>query len=150
MRVDQLMTSDPKCCTPDMSIQEAAQLMIACDCGAIPVVESGDHTKPVGIITDRDIACRAVAEGKHPQQTKVSDCMTPSLACVSPDTSLEECCEIMEKNQLRRLLIADSQGGLRGIISQADIALHAGRNKAAEVVKRVSQPTGKASAVSSA
>lgn len=147
MRVDQLMTTDPKCCTPQMSLQEAAQLMVACDCGGIPVVETSDHTKPIGIITDRDIACRAVAEGKHPQETRVADYMTPHLACVSPDASVEECCEIMEKNQVRRLLVADSQGRLRGIISQADIALHAAGNKTAEVVKQVSQPTGKASAV---
>lgn len=147
MQVKKIMSEDPKCCTPEMNLQEAARMMVACDCGAIPVVESKDHTTPIGIITDRDIACRAVAEGKNPAETTVGDCMTPHVVCVAPEASMEECCEVMEKNQVRRLLVADHENRLRGIVSQADIALRLSKNKTAEVVKQVSQRSEAPSAV---
>jgi CBS domain-containing protein len=147
MHVKKIMSQDPKCCTPEMNLQEAARMMVACDCGAIPVVQESDHTKPIGIITDRDIACRAVAEGKNPAETTVRDCMSTHLVCVSPEASMEECCEIMEKNRVRRLLVADHENHLCGIVSQADIALHLSKNKTAEVVKQVSQPSEHPSAV---
>jgi CBS domain-containing protein len=148
MQVQEIMSADPKCCTADMTLQQVAQMMVACDCGAIPVVESTDHTKPVGIITDRDIACRAVAEGKYPLDTAIAECMTSHLATVPPDATVEECCEIMEKMQVRRLLVSDNQGRLCGIVSQADVALHLPQRQTAEVVKQVSQPTEEPSAVS--
>ena len=147
MQVKKIMSADPKCCTPDMNLQEAARMMVACDCGAVPVVDTADHAQPIGVITDRDIACRAVAEGKDPVETKVRDCMTTHLVCVLPEASMEECCEIMEKNQVRRLLVADHDNRLRGIVSQADIALHLSKTKTAEVVKQVSQPSEAASAI---
>jgi len=94
----------------------------------------------VGIITDRDIACRAVAEGEDPSQTKVSECMSSGLATVNGEDSIKDCCEAMERAQVRRLLVLDGEGELCGIVSQADIALHLSKNKIAEVVKEVSQP----------
>jgi len=94
----------------------------------------------VGIITDRDIACRAVAEGEDPSQTKVSECMSSGLATVNEEDSIKDCCEAMERAQVRRLLVLDGEGELCGIVSQADIALHLSKNKIAEVVKEVSQP----------
>jgi CBS domain-containing protein len=147
MQVQEIMSADPKCCTPDTSLQDAARMMVACDCGAIPVVESADHTRPVGIITDRDIACRAVAEAKNPLDTAVADCMSPHLATMPPDATVEECCEMMEKMRVRRLLVTDRQGRLCGIVSQADVALHLPEHQTAEVVKQVSQPTEEPSAV---
>jgi CBS domain-containing protein len=148
MQVHEIMSADPKYCIADMDLREAARMMVACDCGAMPVVESADHTKPVGIITDRDIACRAVAEGKNPLDTTVAECMSQHLAVVPADAVVEECCEIMEKSQVRRLLVTDDQGRLCGIVSQADIALHLSNGLTAEVVKQVSQSTEEPSAVS--
>jgi len=135
-----LMTANPQSCTPDSSLQEAARLMADCDCGAIPVVESDGARRVVGIITDRDIACRAVAKGKDPAQTKVRDCMSSGLATVGEDDSIEDCCQAMERAQVRRLLVLDAEGELCGIVSQADIALHFSKKKNTEVVKEVSQP----------
>ena len=123
-------------------------MMVACDCGAVPVVESSDHTKFIGIITDRDIACRAVAEGKNPNQTMVRECMSDNLATILPDADVQECCDIMEKWKVRRLLVADRKGDLCGILSQADIALHASKNRTAELVKEVSEPTEEPTGVS--
>jgi len=135
-----LMTTNPQSCTPGTTLQEAARMMATCDCGAIPVVETDGARRVVGIITDRDIACRAVAEGEDPSQTKVSECMSSGLATVNEEDSIKDCCEAMERAQVRRLLVLDGEGELCGIVSQADIALHLSKNKIAEVVKEVSQP----------
>jgi CBS domain-containing protein len=125
---------------PDDTIQRAAQLMDECDCGAIPVVDSNGQRRVVGIITDRDIACRVAAQGKSPADTKVSECMSRGLATVGLDDSVEDCCNTMERAQVRRVLVLDEEGELCGIVSQADVALHLSKNKIAEVVKEVSQP----------
>jgi CBS domain-containing protein len=144
-----LMCANPQCCTPDISIQEAAKMMDKCDCGAIPVIVEGDQRKAVGVITDRDIALRAVAQGKGPETT-VRECMSSPLAVVGVDSSAAECCEIMEQSKVRRLMVVDAEGELCGIISQADIARHLSKPKIAEVVKEVSEPTGEPSEVRTA
>jgi CBS domain-containing protein len=140
------MSTNPKSCSPEASIQEAAQMMDECNCGAIPVVESGSVRKAVGVITDRDIACRAVARGQGPD-AKVRDCMSSPLATIGQDDSVEDCCNEMERSKVRRLLVLDEEGELCGVVSQADVALHLSKNKIAEVVKEVSQPTRQSSAV---
>jgi CBS domain-containing protein len=142
-----IMCGNPKCCTADMTLQQAAKLMEECDCGAIPVMNGPEGRKAVGVITDRDIALRAVAEGKG-AETLVRDCMSSPLAVIGAGSSVEECCETMEKSKVRRLMVVDSDGELCGIISQADIARHLSKTKAAEVVKEVSEPTEQASSVS--
>jgi CBS domain-containing protein len=139
-KVKTLMTTNPHSCSPDATLREAARMMAECDCGAIPVMESDGARRVIGIITDRDIACRAVAQGKDPSQTKVSECMSRGLATANEDDDIKDCCEAMERAQVRRLLVLDADGELCGIVSQADIALHLSKNKIAEVVKEVSQP----------
>lgn len=134
-----IMCRQPQCCTPEDSIQDAARMMEQCDCGAIPVLEGDTVKKAVGIITDRDIACRAVALGLGPT-TKVRECMTTPVAAIGEDSSVADCCETMERAQVRRLLVTDSEGELCGIISQADIALRLSKTLTAEVVKEVSKP----------
>jgi CBS domain-containing protein len=139
-KIKNLMSANPQSCTPDDTIQRAAQMMEQCDCGALPVVDSNGNRRVVGIITDRDIACRAVAQGKSPSETRVSECMSRGLTTVGLDDSVEDCCNTMERAQVRRVLVLDAEGELCGIISQADVALHLSKNKIAEVVKEVSQP----------
>jgi CBS domain-containing protein len=140
MQVREIMTENPACCGPDSSIMEAARKMAECDCGEIPVVDR--NRQPVGVITDRDIACRAVAAGKDPQGTKVREVMSSPVVTVTPDASIEECCKTMEQNKVRRVPVVDGGGGCCGIISQADIARSAPEHETAEVVKDVSQPSG--------
>lgn len=140
-KIKDLMSGNPQSCTPDATIQEAAQMMEDSDCGAIPVVQTNGARRAVGIITDRDIACRAVARGLG-ADTKVSECMSRGLATISLDSSVEECCNAMERSKVRRMLVLDDEGELCGIVSQADVALHLSRNKIAEVVREVSLPTG--------
>jgi CBS domain-containing protein len=141
MKLKDIMSTDPQCCTPSTTIQEAAQMMVDCDCGAIPVIEDQNGSKPIGIITDRDIACRAVAASLDPARTTVGQCMSTQLATVAADTSIQESCRIMEERQVRRLLAVDREGRILGIVAQADIALNLPARKTAEVVKEVSQPS---------
>ena len=90
MLVKELMTEDPACCTGQTGLQEVAKMMVDNDCGCIPVVDSENSRMPIGMITDRDICCRAVAEGKNPLDLTASDAMTSTVISVTPDTKLED------------------------------------------------------------
>jgi CBS domain-containing protein len=141
MKAKDLMTSNPACCTPETNLQQVAQFMVEEDCGCIPVVEHLDNLRPVGIITDRDICCRTVARGKNPLEMEAGQVMSSPVISVTPETSVEECCQLMEEEKIRRLVVVDRNGSCCGVIAQADIALHTSKQKAGEVVKEVSQPT---------
>jgi CBS domain-containing protein len=146
MKVKDVMTADPACCTSETALQEVAQMMVDRDCGEIPVVESKETKRPIGVITDRDIVCRTVAKGVNPLDLTVADCMTTPCVTVTPETSIRECAGLMEEKKIRRVPVVDADGGCCGIVSLADIALHGQTGVTAEVVKEVSEPTGKASA----
>jgi len=137
MEVRDLMTADPVCCDPDTGLQDVAKMMLENDCGAIPVVEDG---KPTGIVTDRDITCRAVALGKNPLEMTASDIMSSPVETVTEDTSLEDLCEVMEDEQIRRVVVVDADGRVCGIVAQADLAEYAD-DEVAEVVEKISEPT---------
>ena len=139
MNVGEIMTKDPTCCTPDTSLQEVAKMMVDSDCGCIPVVDSEDSRMPLGMITDRDITCRVVAKGQNPLDLTAQDAMTTTVVSVTPNTSIEECCNLMEESQIRRVAVVDESGACCGIIAQADIATNAGDRKTAEVVQEVSK-----------
>lgn len=140
MRVAEIMTANPVCCPSDANLKDVAALMAQHDCGEIPVVNTGSNT-PVGVITDRDITCRAVATGKDTSKQSVRDFMSQPVLTVTPDTDLEECLRTMEQNQIRRIPVVDGNGGCCGIISQADIALKTNDHDTAELVQDVSRPT---------
>jgi CBS domain-containing protein len=139
MTIRELMTQDPACCTPETTIREVARMMIAHDCGEIPVVSDKDSRLLIGVVTDRDIVCRAVAEGLDPERTTIDCCMSSPVATVGPGTSLEECLNLMEDRQIRRVPVVDERGACRGIVSQADIAMRAPTSKTAELVREVSK-----------
>jgi len=142
-----IMTTNPACCSPENSVEEAAQMMVKHDCGEIPVIESKDNAKLIGVITDRDITCRVVAAGNNPSQTRVRDAMSSPPVTVKGDTSIEDCCRLLEKNQIRRVPVVDQSGHCCGIVSQADIAKTAPREQTAEVLKQVSERSEHASRV---
>jgi CBS domain-containing protein len=137
VEIRELMTKDPACCSPSASVKEAASLMASNDCGLIPVTNAEGEL--VGVITDRDIACRCVAEGKS-AETLVEDIMSSSPITVTIDASVAECCKKMEDNQVRRLPVVDDAGRCCGIVSQADIARHAGEHQTGDLVREVSEP----------
>lgn len=139
MNVESIMTKDPACCTPDATLQEVAQLMVDNDCGCIPVVDGKESNIPVGMITDRDITCRVVAKGQNPLDLTAQDAMTSTVVSVTPDTSLDECCRLMEESQIRRIAVVDKDGACCGIVAQADIATNAAPKETGEVVQEVSK-----------
>lgn len=138
MKVKDVMTSDPACCTPDSNLKDVARMMVERNCGAIPVVENQRSKKPVGVVTDRDITCRAVAEGRNPLDLTAGELMTRPVLTLAPDDSLEECLNVMEERQVRRIPVVDSKGACCGIVAQADIARRAPEHETAELVRDIS------------
>jgi CBS domain-containing protein len=114
-------------------------MMVDSDCGCIPVVDSKDSKMPVGMITDRDITCRVVAKGQNPLDLTAQDAMTTTVVSVTPETSIEDCCDLMEESQIRRVAVVDANGACCGIVAQADVANNASESKTAEVVQEVSK-----------
>ena len=138
MTVRTVMTERPACCTPNTSLTDVARLMVDNDCGEIPVIEDTTSRKLAGVITDRDIATRIVAKGRNSAEACACDCMTTDCVTVTPDTSLEECCEVMENKKIRRVPVVDASGGVVGIVSLADVVRSARPSTTASVVKQVS------------
>jgi CBS domain-containing protein len=141
MKIKEIMTASPACCTPGTSLREVAAMFVDHDCGAIPVVDNVDTRRPIGMVTDRDIACRAVAKGLNALELTARDCMSSPSVTVKEDASLDEAIQLMEDNRVRRLPVVDERGRCIGVVAQADIALSAGKGKTAEVLKEISQPS---------
>jgi CBS domain-containing protein len=141
MKAKELMTTDPACCTPESTLREAARLMREHDCGCIPVVE-GDSRRLVGVLTDRDITCRCVAEGGS-ADTRVREIMSTDPQVCHPDDDVAAVEQIMMQARVRRVPVVDAQGNCVGIIAQADLALHdkaASDSEIGRVVERISEP----------
>lgn len=144
-RAAEIMTENPQVVTADTPIADVAQKMRDLDVGIIPVVESTDDRRLRGVITDRDITVRAVAEGKD-GKTKVSDCMTDQVRAVNKNDSIQDVMWLMRREQIRRVPVTDREGRLVGIIAQADLAVDyasddRGREmQLAETLERVSEP----------
>ncbi len=135
MLVREIMSRDPLCCTPDTSIRDAARIMREGCCGFLPVID-GDK-KAIGVITDRDIVCRVVGNGKDALKSKVHEHLSPLLGTVRIDAEMETCLEAMKQHQIRRVVVADEKGVCVGVISQADLALHIGDRTFGEVNARI-------------
>jgi CBS domain-containing protein len=123
--------------SPQATVQDAAQRMRDLDVGALPVC---DGTRLLGMLTDRDIAIRAVAEGKAPNQVKVTDAMTPDVEWCYADADVEQAAQLMEERQIRRLPIVDRDKKLVGIVALADLARHVQKGRSGDVLQGVSQP----------
>jgi CBS domain-containing protein len=142
VRVSDIMTPEPVCCTPQSTAQEAATLMRDNDCGAIPVVESGERRRLVGIVTDRDLAVRGLAEGKGPE-TRIGDLMTTAPITTVAEDEVEVVREVMVARLVRRVPVVDQSGNVVGIVAQADIAREDGAASDQEVgriVEAISEP----------
>jgi CBS domain-containing protein len=140
VKVQDVMTRNPRSVTPDATAREAAQLMKAEDVGIVPVVEG---SRLVGVVTDRDLAVRVVAEGRN-GDAKVREVMSADrISTCRPDNDVDEVMEAMAKEQLRRIPIVDERGTLVGIVAQADIVRKAGNDRKAEqTIERISAPGG--------
>lgn len=146
MKISEIMTKNPRTVTPDTSVSDTARLMKEEDVGIVPVVEQvgGAETRArlVGVVTDRDIAVRHVAENRG-GDAPVRDVMSGGVRTCSPDDSVEHVLELMGREQVRRVPIVDERGSLVGVVSQADLARKANNDqKVEETVEQISQPGG--------
>jgi CBS domain-containing protein len=139
MQAKDIMTTNPACCAPETSVREVARMMVEHDCGEIPVIDEAD--RPIGVITDRDISCRMVAQGLDGNTCIVRDFMTMPAVTVHMLDTLERCCSLMEDKKIRRVPVVDDSGRIEGIISQADFAKKADSYSVSHLVKEVSMPT---------
>lgn len=139
MNVSQVMTTDVSTCTADDVLSLCADNMRHLNVGAMPVIDSDKHVR--GIITDRDIAVRAVASGVDPNQATVGQFMTPDPITVLPEVTVEDAAGIMAEQQVRRLPAVDQNGCLLGMISLGDLAVDVGEAEMlAEALERISMP----------
>jgi CBS domain-containing protein len=144
MKAQDIMTPQPVSVTPDTPIDEAARLMKDQNVGLLPVVEAEGSKQLVGVITDRDIAMRHVAEGHSSSDCAVREAMTEHVSTCTPDTDLDEVMDVMGREQVRRIPIVDERGSLVGIVAQADIVLEGNDEKKAEkTIEQISEPFGK-------
>jgi len=135
--VSAVMTPNPAACRINTPVRDVARMMLDSDCGQIPVLD--DQNRPIGVVTDRDIAIRMVANSDNGTAI-AGDVMTSPIKTVRADSDLKDCICLMEEAKVRRVPVVDASGKLAGIVALADIAL-AGKSKAtAEVVQKVSAP----------
>jgi CBS domain-containing protein len=131
-----VMTSNPCTIDADKDIVYAAKMLKDENVGVAPIVE-GDQL--IGVLTDRDIAIKVVAEGKDPQTTKVRDVASKDTVTIDPQQDLEEAVRLMAQHQVRRLPVVEEDGKIVGIVAQADVALESNDAKTGELVEEISK-----------
>jgi CBS domain-containing protein len=138
MQLKGIMTPNPECISPEESLQKAAQRMRDLDVGPLPICE---NDRLAGMLTDRDITVRAVAEGRDPKTTKVRDVMTPDIVYCFEDQDVSEAANLMRERQIRRLLVLNRNKRLVGLVSLGDLAVETGdKGTAGAVLQDVSEP----------
>jgi CBS domain-containing protein len=147
MNIEEIMTKDPAVCIPTTNLADVARTMVQMNCGAVPVVDDLKTMKPVGMVTDRDITLRTLANGRNPLEMTAKDVMTINPVSLPPDTSIDDCCKVMENRAIRRILVTDGAGKCVGIVAQADIAQTALEENVAELVKDISVASYAASGI---
>jgi CBS domain-containing protein len=138
MKISEFMTRDVELANPDMSLRDAARLMARCDAGALPV---GENDRLVGMLTDRDIAIRAVAEGKGPD-AKVRDAMSKDVRWCFDDDDAEEALQMMGDEQIRRLPVLSHEKRLVGIVSIGDLSAGAKPQQTGKALGEISRQGG--------
>ena len=139
-KVHEVMTDRPRAVTPETTVSEAAQLMKSDDIGSLPILEGEQLT---GMVTDRDIVIRAIAEGKDPRGMPVREVASRELVTVHADDDLSEALKLMASQQVRRLPVVDEDNRLVGVLAQADVAAGAKEKAVGEMVEEISKsPTG--------
>ena len=138
MQLSQILTRDVETIRPDTSAREAAQRMRSMDVGALPVC---DGRRLLGMVTDRDLTLRILAEGRDPNATPVQDAMTPDVAYAFEDDDVQRAADIMKERQIRRLPIVDREKHLVGIVSLGDIASTGKDRLSGDALEQISQPS---------
>ena len=145
MRASEIMTENPECVTPETSLADAATKMRDLNVGIIPVVDSEQGRRLRGVVTDRDIAIRAVAEGMDARSTKVQEVMTTEVESCNKNDTVADILRVMEREQVRRVPITDREGRLVGIVAQADVVRDVdserGEHRVNDAIEHISEPT---------
>lgn len=140
-KCSEVMTREPVSCEPADSIKRVADVMKREDVGAVPVVDSKSSRRLVGIVTDRDIVVRVVADGRNVDSSPVRDAMTANPATCREDQDVSAAVSLMAERKIRRMPVVDAEGRLVGIIAQADVATRVNKDKATgELVEAISEP----------
>ncbi|HSG39371.1 MAG TPA: CBS domain-containing protein [Thermoanaerobaculia bacterium] len=137
-----IMTDSPAVCTQETTARDAAQMMEQNDCGSLPVVESRNSMKLIGMVTDRDLALRVLGRGQNPD-TPIREAMTRNVSSVKLKDDLDSVEHVMSGQQVRRVPVVDDMDRVVGIIAQADLARElesVGRKDFSRVVEKISQP----------
>lgn len=129
MKVREVMSSRVESCSPDTNLAEAAMIMWRCDCGIVPVVETGTQ-RIVGTITDRDVCMALATSGQRPTERTAKEVMARTLTTVDPDDDVRVALERMEEARVRRLPVVDTDGTLAGLLSVNDLVLATDRDRA--------------------
>jgi CBS domain-containing protein len=120
--IESVMAREPGCCTPDDGVVDCAQRMERDNVGMVPVVESLDTRKLIGVVTDRDLCLEVLAHGLDPNDVTVEECMSDELYTIGLGDSLARAAELMEMHQVRRLPVVDEHGAILGVLSLGDVA----------------------------
>jgi len=141
MKVQEVMTQHPQCCRATDMAQMVAQILRDEDIGSIPVIEDVASKRLIGIITDRDLCCRIVAEGLDPKTTSIEAYVTRDPVTCRPEQSLDSCEKLMQMHQIRRMLVVDQDLRCIGIVSEADVARADESDKVHRTVAEISKPS---------
>jgi CBS domain-containing protein len=138
MKVKEIMTPNIEFVSANDTIKKAAEKMKTLNVGAMPV---GAEDEAVGIITDRDIVIRSTARGLDPEKHKVMEAVTEHPVTADEEDDINTIVDLMEKNQIRRVIIKDREGKVTGIVSLGDLAVHLQKELAGEVLEKISEPS---------
>src|SRR5262249_54616453 len=147
MKVREAMTSNPACCVPGDSAQKVAAMLRDQDVGSIPVVVDQQSRKLLGIITDRDLCLKIVAEGLNPKSTPIERSITLNPVVCREGENLDNCERQMQEHQVRRIPVVDAENRCIGIVSQADLALREKPEKISKTVAEISKPARRAPSI---
>ena len=138
MQVKEIMSKNVTWVGPDLPLTQAAKKMSDLGVGCLPV---GKDDRLIGMITDRDITCRAVAQGRNPAKTTIAEAMSKGISYCFDDQEVGEAAQLMEKKQIHRLPVLDRKKRMVGILSLGDLSLHVSHELTGEVVEAVSRPS---------
>jgi CBS domain-containing protein len=141
MKVKQVMSENPACCTPNDTVQEVAKVMCDLNVGSIPVVVDHQSRSLVGMITDRDLCCRLLAHGLDTKSTRIQEFVTYNPAICREGENVENCERLMQEHQVRRIPVVDKENHVIGIVAQADLALKDRPERVSKTVEEISKPT---------
>lgn len=139
MKVREVMSQNPTCCTPSDSAQSVARIMRDRNVGAVPVIADQQTHQLIGMVTDRDFCCSIVADGLDPKTTTIERFISANPVSCRDGENIERCERLMQDHQVRRIPVVDQSGSVIGIVSQADLALHDKPERVSKTVVEISR-----------